>query len=454
MATQLENLKKGIVEGSLKIKQLERSNNYVNLVVEISPDPIAASILFASYLRAQNIPFTLRFIDPLLTISNLVRPSNGVTLFLGYTGVQKSSEHQNFEISYYSDPPSNENILNPYLYGLNGSLISSTTALSYLVLKELGYDSKGMSSIIIGGILSSQVDLDPEKLGGLNKAVLNELEQKGLLETSKGLKAPVAEGLDLSIALSMMLDPYVMGISGDPRGSSLLVQQLVKRKQLSKSSGIITGSDARALFDEMSKVRVQTGFREIDENTLLGSIYMDRTHPVDSPLRNILGAALALEACVNMQNHLAIYKLFLCGKKELYKQILESLQAYSMIITDVIKQITQAQEYFRETQNALYISAPPQTHRGLALRTVKIVSQNKAYSFKPVIMVSSINQWSQVVGVFNAQADLTIDLGNTFKVAADRSRGVGYGSTNQAVAYIPNPFVESFFDDVDVRLSG
>src|SRR5579875_76277 len=441
MSSQIENLKKAIFEESSKFKAVENLGGYINLVVETSPDPIAASLLLSSYLISRNKPFTVSFIDPFLSINKLVRPPRGITFFLGYTGLQPQKSYPSFEISYYSDPPSGEEVLNPHLFGLNGILISSTTTLTYLLLKELGYTTIDLASIVMGGILASQVELDPEKLGGLNRAVLSDLEQNSLLESSSGLKIPMTEGFDL-------------GVSGDLKGSALVIQELIKKKQLSKQIGLVTGTDARVLFDELSKIRSQSGFKELDEKTLLGSIYMDRRHPAESPLRNIIGAALALEACISLQSYTSVYKVILQGKKEEYRQVLEMMQNYSTMIASLTKQITQTQEYFRETQNALYIFAPPQTQRGLALRTVKVLSQSRAFYFKPVIMVSPINQWSQIVGVVNPQNSSMIDLGNTFKVAAERSKGVGYGSSLQAIAYVPTPYVESFFDDVDVRLSG
>ncbi|MEM0271749.1 MAG: hypothetical protein QW514_04290 [Thermoprotei archaeon] len=454
MAAQIENLKKAISEASLKFKEMESLSGYISIIVETSPDPVAASLLLSSYLISHNKPFTVRFIDPFLSITNLTKPPHGVTLFLGYTGLQSPKSYPSLEISTYSDPPLFGNVLNPHIFGLNGVLIGSTTALTYLLLKELGYTTPNLASAIIGGILASQADFDPEKLGGLNKNVLSDLEQISSVESSNGLKIPMVEGIDLSVALSLMLDPFVLGVSGDQKGSLNMIQDLVKKKRLNKQSGLVSGIDARVLFDELSKIRLQNGFKEVDEKTLLGSIYMDRSHPIDSPLRNAIGVALALEACVSLHALTLIYGVFLRGKKEEYRQVFEIMQNYSTMIASLAKQIIQSQEYFRETQNALYVFAPPQTQRGLALRTAKIIAQNKAFHFKPVILVSSINHWSQAVGVISPQNSSTIDLGNIFKIAAERSKGVGYGSSNHAIAFIPTPYVESFFDDIDVRLSG
>jgi len=450
MSSQLENLKKAIYEEAVRFKEIELQKDYLNIVVEMSPDPLAASLILTSYLVGRKKPFTLRFVDPLLSISKPIKQPYGVTFFIGYTGVKLPKESTSFEISCYSDPPT-KNILNPYIFGLNGALIGSTTALTYLLLKELGYNPAELSSIVLGGIISSQATSDPDNLTGLNRLVLNELE-KDALEVSNGLKIPMAEGLDLSVGLTLMLDPFVLGVSGDQKGSSLIVQELVKKKLLSKSSGIVTGNDARVLFDELSKIRAQNGFKEIQESTLLGPIYMDRRHPSDSPLRSILGVSLALEACSNLQMHEYLYKLFVCKKRELYKQILDIMLNYSYMATALTKQLMQSQEYFRETQNALYIFAPRQ-QKELILRVAKMISQSRTFNAKPVFVVSSINHWSYVVGYAGLSANFTSDLGSIFKTAAERSKGVGYGSAVQAAAYIPTTYVESFFDDVDVRLS-
>lgn len=451
MSSQLENLRKAITQESLRFREIEDRAGYINVMVEISPDSIAASLLLSSYFITHNKPFTLRFIDPFMVFNGQVKPSPGTTFFIGYTGLPPPKNYSSFEISCYSD--AGGNILNPYVFGLNGVLVGSNTTLTYLFLKELGYNAAELSSIILGGILSSQASPDPGKLSGLNKAVFEDLK-KGSLELSNSLKIPTAEGLDLSVALSLMIEPFVLGISGDQKGSALLIQELVRRKQLSKSSGIITGSDARVLFDEFSKIRVQNNFKEIDEESLLGSVYMDTRHPVDSPLRNIFGNTLALEACANMRAYTPIFKLFIYKKKEMYGEILEIMLNYSSSVALLTRQLLQNQEYFRETQNALYVFAPPQTQSGLILRAAKTLSQSKAFNTKTIVIVSSTtNNWSRVAGYSGFQAS-NIDLGSTFKSAAERLKGMGYGSSIEAVAYIPTPYVESFFDDVDVRLRG
>jgi len=137
MSSQIENLKKAIFAESSKFKAMENLGGYINLVVETSPDPIAASLLLSSYLISRNKPFTVRFIDPFLSINKLVKPPRGITFFLGYTGLQHQKSYPSFEISYYSDPPSGEEVLK-HLFGLNGILISSTTTLTYLLAKRAG----------------------------------------------------------------------------------------------------------------------------------------------------------------------------------------------------------------------------------------------------------------------------------------------------------------------------
>lgn len=452
MSSQLESLRRTVAQESSRFKEIESREDYINIMVETSPDPIAASVLLSSYLISRNKAFTLRFVDPLLVVKEQFKPPSGTTFFLGYTGLQAPKDHPSFEISCYSDP-SARNILNPYTFGLNGVLMASTTALTYLFLKELGYVPTELSSLVLGGILSSQASQDPEKLNGLNREVLEDFK-KETFELSNSLKIPMAEGLDLSISLSLMLEPFVLGVSGDQKGSSALLQDLAKKKKLSKLSGIIAGNDARVLFDELSRLRSQNGFKEIEEGALFGPVYMDRRHPADSPLRNIYGVALALEACSSMGLYGDIYRLFICRKRELYKQLSETMLEYASKIAALTKQILQNQEYFRETQNALYVFAPPQSNRGLISRTVRALSQSKAFSRKVIIMVTSIDHWSCVVGYTTTKDADTIDLGNTFKAAAERSKGLGYGSSIQATAYVPTSYVESFFDDVDVRLSG
>jgi|GEM_PF-647708 single-stranded-DNA-specific exonuclease len=455
MATQTESLKKTIVDLSTAAASFVSPKTYNSLIVETSADPVSASLLFSSFFMSQNRPFMVRFTDP-FSERNTTFSVHGPKVFFGYTAFTGLPENEfSLEISHHSSwvaETGYSSRLNPNVYGLNGASVGSTSTLSLLLLREMNYNPEELLAAAVGGCLTTQPSLDAEQLGGLNRDVLENAVQGGHLTRTPSFKAPLAEGLDISFALSLMLDPYIPNVSGDQKGAHTLIQQLLKRKSITKSSGILAGEEARAVFDEVTKLRSQTGFKELQENNLLGYTFVDRNRPIDSPLRNVMGMALAFEACVNQRKYSLLSRLLLGNDPSVYPDIAQVMHDYSVQVSTGVKQILQTQEYVRETQNALYVFSPKSVTRNIALRVAKVVSQHSSSRSKPVILVVPTESKSYIAGTLTSSSELAVDLGKIFYATAERYKGLGFGSSIEAQALVSSQYVETFFDDIDIQM--
>lgn len=109
--------------------------------------------------------------------------------------------------------------LNPHLYGIDGMTSSSASAMCMLFAITL--DERNWSSLswAFAGIAGDRQDV--EDLTGINLFLLEEGKKRGLLEIRRGSMlpgGPLGEGLEGSI------EPYVVGVSGNRRGTERLLK--------------------------------------------------------------------------------------------------------------------------------------------------------------------------------------------------------------------------------------
>ncbi|MCL5788399.1 MAG: hypothetical protein M1357_01125 [Candidatus Marsarchaeota archaeon] len=454
MSAQTRDLLKAISQASAVASSFESSRSYLTLLTERATDPVVASAMFAAFLISQNKPFTIRLTSPITSGPESPLPI-GPKIILGSTDEGGPESDRLVEISHHTSNPSTSKVtpvLNPTVYGLNGSQVGSTAVMTYIMLKELGFVQQQLSVASIAAALTVQPEADIQSLKGLNNEVATELLERGAIVQMEGLKAPVAENLPLHHSLQAMLEPFVPGISGDERGSASLVQQLIRRSQLGKSAGIVTGTDARILFDEFQKIRTRAGFKEIKEDSLIGTIALDSSRPVDNILRNVKGLALALEACASMGEYSTIYRLLLGDASSTYPQIKKVVNTYCQQVSAGVRQTIQAQEYFRETQNAIYVLKPPAVTPETVFRVAKSLTDHSSTHDKPVFIMVPLERSSYVVGYLKPEHRPSLDLGKVMFEVAQRFDAKGSGNSFSAHAAVSPEKIEAFLDDLDVQV--
>jgi hypothetical protein len=457
MSSQTESLRNALESNAFLRARHGGEKAYVTIVAESSPDPVAASILLSQHFIRSGVPFAIKFVDG-LTHSNEMHLAAGPKILLGYVNQPFQKEGSDIlRVSHYSswaDDTSSSPPINPCAFGLNGATVASTSTMVFKLLQSDSAFSPDAAGLAVAGAVSAQPVMDVDRLGALNREVLDDAVRTGKLSVVLGLKIPVAEKVALSVPLSTMLEPFVPGVSGDPQGSEALVHRIARRKSITKIAGIVAGAEARAMFEELSAARVRAGFSEFAETRIVGNIYLDEGIPLNTPLRNITGFATALEACTMMGRQALLFKLALKTDFRTVEEISKVTGEYCAEVAGGVRLILQSQDSYRETQNAVYLLAAKSITRAVALRIAKIICEHASFRGKPTVIVVHLDTRSLVVGSISTGNERAVDLGKTFSSAAARYRGSGFGIPTAAQALVPPESVEPFLDDVDVLLGG
>jgi hypothetical protein len=106
--------------------------------------------------------------------------------------------------------------LNPRLFGLDGERELSSSGTAYLVAQEMG-DNRDLVGLALLGILG-----DGQAMTGKNREIVHEGIAHQFLTTTPGFLLP---GRDMTERLSMAIDPYLDGLSGNEARCRQIIEE-------------------------------------------------------------------------------------------------------------------------------------------------------------------------------------------------------------------------------------
>jgi len=451
MSSQAEQFRKAVEDASLEFASLDSSASYVMLFVERTVDAIPSALYLSHFFVKRNLSFGLRFVDP-LSSQPVTGDYAGAKLTLGCFDTLSESFSEAIEISSSSYCSAHSRlVLNPHLFGLNGVAVCSVPVLVHLLLKDWTDVPPVLIHMLAASSLASQQTIDVDKLAGFNAEMMASFVSEGRLRKVGGLKIPLSEGLELSEALSLTVEPFVPGVTGDRKGARSFVNQLIHRAQLKKSGGIIAGNEAALVSEWVSKLRAQAGFDSVSEQELVGSVIFSDSVPPELPYRSLVGMAHLVEALVSMGEYPLLFRMVYQNTQEVHEKMYATLLEYASQVSNGVKQVLQAQEYISEAQNAIHVLSPQGVNRQSAMRVAKTLSRHTVARGKPVMLVVTTDSTSYIAGA-TSRVDVSFDLGKIFATTARKYKGSGRGSSFASEAIIPSKFVEGFLDEVDLHL--
>ncbi|MGD0057042.1 MAG: DHH family phosphoesterase [Methanomassiliicoccales archaeon] len=109
-----------------------------------------------------------------------------------------------------------EHHVNPHLFGIDGSTEISGAGVAYLIAKAMDVGNVDLASIAIVGAVGDFQDSAECKLKGLNRHVLKDATDKGMMKAVKDLRVFGRETRPVGKMLQFSTDPILPGLTNDP----------------------------------------------------------------------------------------------------------------------------------------------------------------------------------------------------------------------------------------------
>lgn len=327
--------------------------------------------------------------------------------------------------------------LNCHLWGVDGAFEACASTLALLVAVSMDKANWNLAGLALAGGIG-----DRQHVGGwrgLNAEVLAAAEGLGHVSTKRGL---ALEGESLVRALSESNEPFIRGVSGDPRGAAALVE--VAGLSPTAAPGELDEDGARALASliMLRLLRQGTG------GEFVAAVVTDRHHIPEWGID-----AQELSAVVNACGRLDREELGLSvcmGSREALAEAREVRRRYR---AQIMKGMLELQERgLQQMRHIQYFYAESASMGGAF---AALVMNYLSPGAKPTVSLARSGE-SIKISLRGTRAMVAggLDLARAASLAAERAGGQGGGHSIASGATIPLGAEVAFLEALDAEVGG
>lgn len=460
-----------------RIKEWKNNGVFFNVYTHLDADGLASGGIIASILKNLDVPFKLRILNQLTeeTLSNLDAQDNSIILLLDFGSSQKSLLKKFLKIPciiidhhqpQYTDE---ENLIfevNPHLFGIDGSKDVSSSGLSYLLAKEFSYENVIFSPIALIGALGDRQDCGEKgSFIGLNKLILGDAIENGLINIKIGLKLFGFESRPIVKSLEYTIDPLIPGLSGDFNACTSFLKSIgidpIDENGIFRRSYNLSSEELRKLIIEIIKYMLNHGISSNTAEDIIGTIYILNNESEDSCLRDAREFSSILNACGRMG--FPSYGVALCMgiRGAVVQKAFEIANNYRKEISRILNWFNINKDRVKLLSNIQVINVEGNIDEKLLSPFISIAVSSRMVSVNTPLVGLVLTNRGKLKVSCRMDRDLTskgINLGIAAKIAAENVGGIGGGHDIAAGAEIPvgteNLFLKIFDDTIGKQILG
>ena len=325
-------------------KQVLDEREPVLLISHYDADGLTSASLSAILLRKNGVPFHLRIVEQIdeHTLSKMKDLSYKKIIFtdLGsgeYSLIKTQLKGKKVFIIDHHQPeesPRKEDILevNPYFHGINGSIESSSSTLTYLFLKTIDDEMIKHSPLAIVGALGDRQDVGPRfSLVGLNEIVAKEAEEYGLVRREIGLRLAGSKSRPILKALEYTFDPYIPGLSGKEDSCLMFLKEIgiepSKNGELRYMKDL-SKNEIKKLATALIKHMLDAGVPLKDAERIFGTNYYLQSEHEESFLHDAREYVQILNSCGRMGRYGVAIAICIGVREKVLGEALEIAREY------------------------------------------------------------------------------------------------------------------------------
>ncbi|MCE7739701.1 MAG: hypothetical protein KAU62_15110 [Candidatus Heimdallarchaeota archaeon] len=383
---KIQDLKDEAGKISELLKGLEEN---LVIICKVNPDNLCASGILVSCLREIDLGCHIIFIDNNSDLDERIKKINYLTyIFIGFQIKELPSKllkdeakniiiignkitiDKRLKLSW-------DTILTLSLEELEIPVMAlSNAGLAYFIAKEFTEDYSKFSGLaVVGGLANKQVDSKSQELIGINRFILDEGNEEGILEESKGTRISGRESLPIHLALKYSINPYFPGLTGNEEACTSFVSKLkipMKKDGNWRTFSSLTTNETKKLYDRLIALLVE-GNSQFRTELLFGTNYIILTETSKSQTRDAEEYLWLLEGACQIKKYGLALAVILGDRTNLYDELKRKMENYHGKAAQIIEKITQDskivenKEYYRiiRNQDVLDLESAPLVMKAL-----------------------------------------------------------------------------------------
>jgi len=415
-------------------KAVEEFNNLndkpIKIVAHFDSDGISSASILIKALSKKNKKFVLRIVKQLNKniLDELKQEEYDTFMFLdlgsGYINLIKDILiGKKIFILDHHIPESEDSggiiHVNPHIIGMeNSSGTVSGSGISYLFCKELDGENIDSAHLAVIGALGDMQDFE-----GINKEILKDSINSGMLEIKKGLKMFGFQTKPLAKILMYSPDIYIPGITGSEDATIQFLNEL--NIKLKENGRFRTLSDLNE--EEMKNLITGIILRRMrsEENPedIIGDIYLLKNENEGSATKDAKEFSTLLNSCGRMGKPSLGIGLCL-GSEEMKYKAFDLGKEYKIEIIKSLDWFYSNKKKFIEGDNYIIINAGDNVQDAIIGTLASMVSKSRIYPDGKIIiaMAYTLDNKIKLSARFSGKEDL--DLKNILgKIAGEKNIG-------------------------------
>ncbi|MFQ6106679.1 MAG: DHHA1 domain-containing protein [Thermoplasmata archaeon] len=340
-------------------------------------------------------------------------------------------------------------MLNPHLYGLDGSLDISGAGTSFLVAREMSTDNCSLSGLAVVGAVGDMQDQSHRRLIGSNRKILHEAVSGGWIERSIDIRFFGRETRPVPRLLAYSNDPSLPGLTGD-RGSCTefldeLGIALVKDDKWRCWSDLET-SEKRQIVSALVSLLLESGFNHRHVQRMVGECYSLVGEERGSVLRDAKEFATLLNSCGRYGKADVGMRICLGDRDKSLEEALGLLRNHREYLVESLE-IAEEMGIIEMTHLQYFHGGNRIKDTVIGVATGILLSSPEVNKSRPLFAFARTEECVKVSA--RATKDLVsrgLDLSIVMKEAAHTIGGVGGGHNIAAGATIPLNREEEFLE--------
>jgi len=340
-------------------------------------------------------------------------------------------------------------MLNPDMYGLEGSTDISGAGVTYLVAKEIGQETSYLSSLAVVGAVGDMQDQNHRRLVGSNREILRDAISGGWVKNDVDIRFFGRETRPVAKLLTYSSDPLLPGLSGDLDSCTKFLERVevpVMDEDRWRCWSDVESTEKRVILSALTILLLEAGFSHRHIERMVGECYALIQEKRGSVLRDAKEFATLLNSCGRYDRAEVGLKICLGDREKSLQEALALLQTHRGYLVESLEMaeeigITELDhlQYFhgrkRIRDTVIGITA------GMLMSSPEISKSLPLFAFAysdDGVKVSARGTRGLVSG--------GLDLSVVMKEAAQSLGGVGGGHNIAAGATIPHNCEEEFLE--------
>lgn len=467
MAGDLEGFLKECGRAAEIIRSCINSGMFISVFTHNDADALSSAGIIAGALRREDARYRVRSLNRIDDFIQLHREGyvdgdaviftdigsgylNELTKLLGGKNVVVLDHHE----PVHADLPDTWVHVNPHNYGFDGAREISASGVSYFTAKALNQANIEYSAIAVVGALGDLQDKDSRRtLHGLNKRIVDEAVNAGLLEAKDDIILYGRTFRPLHVALASTTSPYIPGLSGREDACYSFLTSIginLKEGEQWRTLSDLTEEEKKQLYNGLIQYLVSRGLPSSMASELVGTSYDLLREELWTYLRDGREFATLLNAC-GKTGHAGLGILVAMGaRSEVLEEVQKVLEEYRSSLAKAMDYVARP-GVMEELNNIVVLKGGDVIDEKQVSSVASILSSSGLLpANKPLIAFAQAGNMVKISSRATKQlVERGLNLGALLSRLSAEYGGKGGGHNIAAGAEVPSDRIIRFLADLD-----